>query len=183
MQNFSKKDILEAYLNTASLGAGCYGVKTAAETYFGKTLDELTISEGATIAGITKAPYSLNPYVDYDACMERRDDCLFYMHDQGKITDKQYKKALKEKIKVQDYSAEAEEDTTEEEVEIISWYEEYVIDQVIADLQKKFAKAFVEKWSTELEKAQKKVWYSVMITKHCSASVMKNYLTQSSLHA
>lgn len=145
-KNFSKKDILEAYLNTASLGAGCYGVKTAAETYFGKTLDELTISECATIAGITKAPYSLNPYADYDACMERRDDCLFYMHDQGKITDKQYKKALKEKIKVKDYTAEEEEDTTEEEVEIISWYEEYVIDEVIEDLQKQYGYEYNEAW-------------------------------------
>ena len=47
--------------------------------------------------------------------MERRDYCLFEMYDQGKITEKQYKKALKEKIKVQDYSTETEEDTTEEE--------------------------------------------------------------------
>ena len=145
-KNFSKKDILEAYLNTASLGAGCYGVKTAAETYFGKTLDELTISECATIAGITKAPYSLNPYVDYEACMARRDDCLFYMHDQGKITDKQYKKALKEKIKVKDYSSAEVEDTTEKEVEVISWYEEYVIDEVIADLQQQYGYEYNEAW-------------------------------------
>lgn len=144
-KNFSKKDILEAYLNTASLGAGCYGVKTAAETYFGKTLDELTISECATIAGITKAPYSLNPYVDYEACMERRDDCLFYMHDQEKITDEEYEEALNEKIKVKEYSASEEEDT-EEEIEIISWYEEYVIDEVIADLQDKYGYEYNEAW-------------------------------------
>lgn len=144
-KNFSKKDILEAYLNTASLGAGCYGVKTAAETYFGKTLDQLTISECATIAGITKAPYSLNPYVDYDACMERRDLCLYYMHDQKKITDEEYEKALKEKIKVKEYSASDEEEASED-IEIISWYEEYVIDEVIADLMEQYGYEYNEAW-------------------------------------
>lgn len=144
-KNFSKKDILEAYLNTASLGAGCYGVKTAAETYFGKELSELTISECATIAGITKAPYSLNPYVDYEACMVRRDDCLFYMHEQGKITDKEYQAALKEKIVVQEYSA-SESEESEEEVEVMTWYEEYVIDEVIEDLQRKYGYEYNEAW-------------------------------------
>ena len=144
-RNYSKKDILEAYLNTASLGAGCYGVKTAAETYFGKTLSELTISECATIAGITKAPYSLNPYVDYEACMERRDECLWYMHDQGKITDKQYKQALEEEIVVQEYSVEYDEEELAEE-EIMSWYEEYVIDEVIEDLQEKYGYEYNDAW-------------------------------------
>lgn len=144
-KNFSKKDILEAYLNTASLGAGCYGVKTAAETYFDKELSELTISECATIAGITKAPYSLNPYVDYEACMERRDDCLFYMHDQGKITDEEYEKALKEKIVVQEYSAGDDDEEDTEEV-IMGWYEEYVIDEVIEDLQREYGYEYNEAW-------------------------------------
>ena len=52
-KHYSKKDILEAYLNTVSLGAGCYGVKTAAETYFGKDVKDLTLLECATLAGIT----------------------------------------------------------------------------------------------------------------------------------
>ncbi|MBQ8504013.1 MAG: transglycosylase domain-containing protein [Clostridia bacterium] len=143
-KNYSKKDILEAYLNTVSLGAGCYGVKTAAETYFGKELSELTISECATIAGITKAPYSLNPYADYEACMERRNDCLYYMHLRGKITDKQYQKALKEKIVVQEYKQTTQENS--EDVEILSWYEEYVIDQVISDLQKEYGYEYNEAW-------------------------------------
>ncbi|MGN0448287.1 MAG: transglycosylase domain-containing protein [Acutalibacteraceae bacterium] len=144
-RNYSKKDILEAYLNTVSLGAGCYGVKTAAETYFGKELSELTLSECATIAGITQAPYSLNPYADFEACMSRRDDCLYYMHDQGKITTKQYEAALKEEIVVQEYS-EAVDSNEAEEVEIMSWYNEYVIDQVIADLQEKYGYEYNEAW-------------------------------------
>lgn len=144
-KNYSKKDILEAYLNTVSLGAGCYGVKTAAETYFDKSLSELTISECATLAGITKAPYSLNPYADYEACMKRRNDCLYYMHQEGKITDKQYQKALKEEIVVQEYK-QATQETDKEDVEILSWYEEYVIDQVIADLQEEYGYEYNEAW-------------------------------------
>ncbi len=149
-RNYSKKDIIEAYLNTASLGAGCYGVKTAAETYFGKELSELTISECATIAGITKAPYSLNPYVDFEACMERRDECLWYMQDQGKITQKEYQAALKEKIEVKEYTVD---DDAEElsEAELYSWYEEYVIDEVVEDLQEKF--------NLEYSEALQRVYY------------------------
>lgn len=160
--NYSKKDILEAYLNTVSLGAGCYGVKTAAETYFDKEVSELTISECATIAGITKAPYSLNPYANYEECMNRRDLCLWYMHDQGKITDEEYAEALEEVIVIQSLedsdgedenespeggSAENESEENEKETdEIYSWYEEYVIDQVIADLQKEYGYEYTEAW-------------------------------------
>ena len=158
--NYSKKDILEAYLNTVSLGAGCYGVKTAAETYFDKEVSELTISECATIAGITKAPYSLNPYANYEECMNRRDLCLWYMHDQGKITDEEYAAALEEVIviealdgsddddkKEETESTEAENEEDEKEADdIYSWYEEYVIDQVIKDLQKKYGYEYTEAW-------------------------------------
>ena len=144
-RNYSKKDILEAYLNTASLGAGCYGVKTAAETYFAKELSELTLSECATIAGITQAPYSLNPYVDFEACMERRDTCLWYMHDQGKITTKQYEQALAEKIEVEEYAIYDQNEEIKEE-DIYSWYEEYLIDEVIEDLQEKYNLEYTEAW-------------------------------------
>lgn len=144
-KNYSKKDILEAYLNTVSLGAGCYGVKTAAETYFGKELSELTLSECATIAGITQAPYSLNPYADFEACMERRDDCLYYMNYHGKITNKEYQEALKEEIVVQEYSS-VQEDVEDNEEQLLTWYEEYVIDQVIADLQEKYGYEYNEAW-------------------------------------
>ncbi len=153
--NYSKKDILEAYLNTVSLGAGCYGVKTAAETYFDKEVSELTISECATIAGITKAPYSLNPYANYEECMNRRDLCLWYMHDQGKITDEEYAAALEEVIVIQSLEEAENEDESENEGDKISeeetediytWYEEYVIDQVIADLQKEYGYEYTEAW-------------------------------------
>ena len=64
-KHYSKKDILEAYLNTVSLGAGCYGVKTAAETYFGKDVKDLTLIECATLAGITRVAVPKNQICDF----------------------------------------------------------------------------------------------------------------------
>lgn len=142
---YSKKDILEAYLNTVYLGAGCYGVKTAAETYFGKAVSELSLPECALLAGITQAPYSYNPYVNMEKATERKELCLWYMHKQGKITDNQYNKALKAKIKLIDQSDKSDSNATEKK-QIMSWYEEYVIDQVIADLQSEYGYEYNEAW-------------------------------------
>ncbi len=141
---YSKKDVLEAYLNTVYLGAGCYGVKTAAETYFGKSVSKLNVAECALLAGITQAPYSYNPYVNYDLAIKRQRDCLYYMHQQGKLTDKQYEKALKTKIKLA--GQKEDENSSTSSNHIYTWYEEYVIDQVIADLQSKFDYEYNEAW-------------------------------------
>ncbi len=151
-KHYSKKDILEAYLNTVSLGAGCYGVKTAAETYFGKDVKDLTLLECATLAGITQSPYSKNPYVNFEKCMERKNDCLYYMHREGKITDKQYEKYTKIDTKVKPRgSSGSSGSSNEDNSDILSWYEEFVIDQVIADLQKEYEYDYNE--------ARRKVYY------------------------
>lgn len=144
-QNYSKKDILEAYLNTVYLGAGAYGVETAAETYFGKTVDKLNLVECATLAGITQWPYKYNPYVNYDDCISRQQDCLYYMHAQGKISDKVYEKALKTKIKLADEKSSTNT-SNNEKTDILSWYDECVIDQVIADLQSQYGYEYNEAW-------------------------------------
>lgn len=142
---YSKKDILEAYLNTVCLGAGCYGVKTAAETYFGKEAKDLNLAECAMLAGITQAPYSYNPYVSMEKATNRQKTCLYAMLKEGKITEKQYKKALKTKIKLVDQSDKTDESQNEKK-QIMSWYEEYVVDQVIADLQSKYGYEYNEAW-------------------------------------
>ena len=145
-RNYSKKDILEAYLNTVSLGSGCYGVKTAAETYFGKEVSELTLEECATLAGITKAPYSLNPYANYEECMKRRNTCLLHMANEGKISKKEYRTLKKTNTKVLPKKAVQATNGTQEDDEIMNWYMEYVIDEVIADLQKEYDYEYNEAW-------------------------------------
>lgn len=143
---YSKKDILEAYLNTVALGAGCYGVKTAAETYFGKEVSELNLAECAMLAGITKAPYTTNPYANFEKCKNRQWLCLDYMVKYGIITQEQMDKAYNKKLKIK---SKDESNDTEEKLdksEIMSWYEEYVVDQVIDDLQEEYGYDQNEAW-------------------------------------
>ncbi len=147
-KNYSKKEIIEAYLNTVSLGAGCYGVQTAAETYFGKNASELTLEECATLAGITQAPYSQNPYSNYEKCMERKDYCLDKLLEHEIISAKKHKKLYNKDVKVLEKGASSSGDneTTVDKSEILSWYEEYTVSQVISDLQKKYDYEYTEAW-------------------------------------
>ena len=75
-QNLSKDRILELYLNEIYLGLGSYGVAAAAQTYFNKPLDKLTVAEAAFIAALPKAPNNLNPFKYPDAARSRRDYVL-----------------------------------------------------------------------------------------------------------
>jgi penicillin-binding protein 1A len=82
---FSKEEILGLYLNVIFLGQRAYGVTAAAETYFGKSLDELTVAEAATIAGLPKAPSQYNPIVNPQLATGRRSYVLRRMLDVGFI--------------------------------------------------------------------------------------------------
>ncbi len=75
-QNLSKDRILELYLNEIYLGLGSYGVAAAAQTYFNKPLDKLTVAEAAFLAALPKAPNNLNPFKYPDAARSRRDYVL-----------------------------------------------------------------------------------------------------------
>ena len=139
---YSKKDILEAYLNEVYLGCGCYGVRTAAERYFGKEVKDLTLVECATLAAITKAPYTQNPVYSYEKNREREQYCLECMWKEGKISEKRYKKAIKKKAKV--LTNNTVTSTGAADSHILSWYEEYVIDEVIAELQAEYGYEYNE---------------------------------------
>ena len=94
----SKQEILELYLNKIFLGYRSYGVAAAAQTYFGKNLDELTLSEMAVIAGLPKAPSTMNPLYSSKRAEERRNVVLGRMLDENKITKAEYDAAIKEPI-------------------------------------------------------------------------------------
>ncbi len=138
----AKEVILEAYLNTVYLGKGCYGVKTAAEKYFGKEVSELNIAECATIAAITKNPYSTDPISNPEKNRERMEYCLECMYDngQGFITREEYEEALDYEIvltnseKYVSDGKDEKEETTDANSEIQSFYVDFVISQVIDDL-------------------------------------------------
>jgi penicillin-binding protein 1A len=82
---FSKEEILGLYLNVIFLGQRAYGVSAASETYFGKSLDELTVAEAATLAGLPKAPSQYNPIVNPQQAVARRAYVLRRMLDVGFI--------------------------------------------------------------------------------------------------
>lgn len=96
----SKEEILERYLNEISYGNNYYGVKTAAQGYFHKKLDELTLKEAAMLVGIPNAPSYYNPLRHYKRALNRANNVLYRMKSLGWITESQYLKAVKETPKV-----------------------------------------------------------------------------------
>ena len=85
-ERLSKDEILYIYLNQIYLGAGAYGVQLAAETYFGKEVDKLTLAEMAMMAGLPKAPNSYSPIKHLDKAKERQGYVLERMVKEGYIT-------------------------------------------------------------------------------------------------
>ncbi|MBC8953372.1 peptidoglycan glycosyltransferase/peptidoglycan DD-transpeptidase MrcA [Xenorhabdus sp. PB62.4] len=97
-QLLTKDEILELYLNKIYLGYRAYGVGAAAHVYFGKNVNELTLSEMAMIAGLPKAPSTFNPLYSYDRAVNRRNVVLGRMLEEGYITRRQYDEARDEKL-------------------------------------------------------------------------------------
>ncbi len=94
----TKNEILELYLNKIYLGYRAYGVAAAAKTYFGKELNELTLSEMAMIAGLPKAPSTMNPLYSLKRAEERRNIVLGRMLDVKYISQEEFEAAKKEPI-------------------------------------------------------------------------------------
>ena len=99
--NVSKKDIFTAYLNKLYFGGtnqNIRGVQKAAQYYFGKDVNELTLPESAMLAGVINAPNLYNPYNHLDYAQERRDEVLYLMLYHGYITKDEYNVAVKTKV-------------------------------------------------------------------------------------
>jgi 1A family penicillin-binding protein len=91
--NYSKKEILEGYLNTIYYGHGAYGIEAAANYYFGKTAKQLTLSEASMLAGIPKGPFYYSPLINEKRAKERQKTVLLSMVDSGYISQKEAEKA------------------------------------------------------------------------------------------
>lgn len=103
-QLLTKDEILELYLNKIYLGYRAYGVGAAAQVYFGKSADQLTLSEMAVIAGLPKAPSTFNPLYSLDRATARRNVVLSRMLSEGYISQTQYNQARADTIDA-DYHA------------------------------------------------------------------------------
>ena len=128
----SKTDILEAYLNTIALGNGICGVQVAANYYFNKNVEDLTLLECASIDAITKNPSRYNPIRNMDENKERRNTVLIKMLELGYIEQKEFNEV---------YNKDIELDNTQKqnyEEEINDYFVDTLIEQVITDLAKKY---------------------------------------------
>ena len=131
-RQLSKTEILEAYLNTIPLGNGICGVQVASNYYFNKDVSELTLTECAALAAITKNPTEYNPVSGEKANTKRRRTVLDKMLELEKISYDEYDKAYNTPLVLDD----SREDDLE--IEINSYFVDALIDQVIDDLAVKY---------------------------------------------
>ena len=129
----SKQYILEEYLNAINLGEGTLGVQTASQKYFNKDVSELTLSECAVLASITKNPTRLNPVTHPENNASRRLLVLQNMLEQHYITKNEYREALSDDVytRIQKNAAAAPAKKTTN-----SYFEDALILQVVKDLKK-----------------------------------------------
>ncbi|MBR2869238.1 MAG: transglycosylase domain-containing protein [Clostridia bacterium] len=137
-KNYTKDEIVEAYLNTLYLGSGCYGVETASEKYFGKDVSELNAAECAVIASITQKPTKNNPLLNPENNRERQLYCLKQMWKNGALTEEEYNNAVNYELVFTNSDKYVPDDdknvVVEEEKVINSFYVDYVIQCVRDDL-------------------------------------------------
>ncbi|UYG04315.1 penicillin-binding protein 1A [Halomonas sp. LR3S48] len=106
----SKEEILELYVNKIFLGHRAYGIAAAAEVYYNKPLDELTLAQKAMIAGLPKAPSSFNPLANPERSLIRRNWILYRMRQLGYIDQAAYEAAVQEPTTARRYVAQVEVD-------------------------------------------------------------------------
>ena len=92
-RQYTKQEILTFYVNKVYMGNGYYGMKTAAKSYFGKELGDLSVAQAALLAGIPQAPTQYNPYANPDAAKERRNTVLNEMYEDKNISKEEYEQA------------------------------------------------------------------------------------------
>lgn len=130
-KTMTKDEILEAYLNTINLGQNTLGIQAAANRYFNKDVSELTVSEAAVIAGITKSPNAYNPISNPEKNKERRELVLLYMLEQGYLSQEEYEEAMEDDV----YARIQTTNEIKSTATVYSYYVDAAIENVINDLQ------------------------------------------------
>ncbi len=97
-RRYTKDEILELYLNQIYFGSGAYGVASAARIYFGKKIQDLTLTECALVAGLPKAPSAYSPLVNPELARKRRNIVLFQMFSTGAIDESTYHEAIQSPV-------------------------------------------------------------------------------------
>ena len=126
-RSFGKDEIMELYLNVISFSDGCVGIGAAAEHYFSKEPQQLTVAECATIAAITNRPSYYNPIHHPQNNLQRRNLILQEMRNQGYLSDAEYADAMDQPLELKVSQRNSDE-------AIRSWYIDMAIEDVINDL-------------------------------------------------
>ncbi len=127
-RELSKEQILELYLNTIYLGQQCNGVQSAANLYFGKDAEELTLAQSASIAGITQYPSKFDPLINPEENKNKQEIVLAKMLELGYIFPEEYNAAMAEELVFKGSASE-------EMIGSRSYFVDAVIDEVLEDLQ------------------------------------------------
>lgn len=129
-KTMSKEDVLVNYMNTINLGQNTLGVQAASLRYFNKSVNTLTLSECAVIAGITQNPSRFNPISHPDNNAQRREKVLNNMLEQGYITQAEYDEAMADDVysRIQIVNAEVQEDT------VNTYFVDALTDDIMEDL-------------------------------------------------
>ncbi len=131
---YTKDEILEAYLNVVNFGNNCQGVQAAANLYFGKSISKCSLAQCAAIASITQNPSKYNPLVYPEENKTRREVVLYEMLEQKKITQEDYQKAIKESDKLK-FVGFKKSNKTNVNSKVQNWY----MDELQNDLTKDLA--------------------------------------------
>lgn len=133
-KQYTKEEILEAYLNIVNFGSGCKGVQAAANLYFDKDISECSIAECAAIAGITQNPAVYTPLSYPENNKERRETVIYEMYSQGRINEYEYETAMKESETMTFVGYTYDDD--DDDLGTQSWYNDMIFREVSEHLQK-----------------------------------------------
>lgn len=132
-KEYTKEEIMTWYLNVVYFGEGASGVQTAAQTYFGKDVQDLTLAQCASIIGITNNPSRYSPFASVENNKTRTRTILYEMYDQDYISYEEYTAAIAEVDNDELHFIRGENEVYQQE--IYSYYVEMVISDVLSDLQ------------------------------------------------
>jgi len=136
-RTYTKNEILTFYLNRIFFGESSFGIRTAAQTYFGKELDELNPAEVALLAGLPQAPSAYDPYINPDKAKYRRNLVLSIMRDNGLITEEEYEHYKEEPFTFVEQVKANKAEVKLSDKESLNKKYPYFVDYVIAELQNK----------------------------------------------
>ncbi|MGI6451586.1 MAG: transglycosylase domain-containing protein [Desulfitobacteriia bacterium] len=136
-RTYTKNEILTFYLNRIFFGESSFGIRTAAQTYFGKELKDLNPAEVALLAGLPKAPSAYDPYLNPDKAKYRRNIVLGIMRDNNLITQEEYEKYKEEPFTFVEQVKAKQTKVKLPEVATRNKNHPYFVDYVIKELQDK----------------------------------------------